>query len=1308
MACLNNLVKILFSSISSFYKSTSMLRICKMIHFVYLFSANELNANSIFQLQLYDPPNNLSIPINSTVYLKCHLPVKPKQTDTVYVIWRFRHAHKDPAPNIWSFIHKDDDLARCPQPPNVCEFVNQYSSLNKFNQSLFNNNPITTESLSTTDDNELIHSRQLFTLTLTNIQSDMNGLFQCHTLVNLDAYDQRGYLNILDAPKYPLVILGIEETMPSHTELIDDLKNSKTTFTIISGKLYYFSCLITNANPKPVVNWFIRHSNSGFRKLVTFNNLTESKHSSWKPFLNYVDTQSSNVLTHEDDGTFLKCTATNSMGSASSEEVKLNIEYLPIIYPFESNPIRVLETTAFKQLCQSKANPPDRIHWIDENKNIVSNNSLLHVHYVNRNGPKLYNCVAVNKIGENTQKLLIDVLYPPTVHVQSKVTVNEGEALEIACRVDANPVVSSIYWTYNKFPNQTIMTNQLSSHWFQSNRIDGSVLKIPYTYPYHTGQYYCHANTEIYMPHDLWLSQNLSTSDEIWSIWKQRSRAFAAVNLTINYSPGQPTLTVVHSTNNDGEEYIILRCQENSSAPGLPRPTFHWLRSIGMNETTEIIDKFFNYEYDAQSKCFTIILFNLSIFDSGLYSCFVRNELGSSQLASVNILINSKPVLTNKSNRKMILEFQTPHLFKQKTTDQQYEIQNFLEYTIQMIPDNNMSCTFISSLSPDIQWSFRSYQNMDDFSTITTINRSVLKQWMQYQMMKNRFGLWRIVTSLNFQSDNITSYIKNALNRIFNKLTDEFPGKLIPYSWDYQMLKQLLEFLIILQLEGDYLCESSNSLGTEHGLITLSVQKTPSSLISFSEVISISMNKQNLNQYTGNEIKLHGPLFCQFYGKPILNQVKWWRYSGKTYNEHSKLNQWELIHKTEKFNESIHTEETSSLIIITGTPAFITSSRFDLTMNERQSTYEMLIHSLEKITYGFTMFTLLWLKKFDEKDYGYYKCQSESELGSVSEIRQIQKPNSPQVITDLYHIQSTWTSATIFWKPGGLHSSPVNWLHKDLLNNSVNNIRQKIQNLLSIWVGKIQDTQQYSIHLEDRGTITALMNETQSHLSESFKPLNNSNRFNSPFSVHTNDGDLLNVKERKQIQKNVIKNKFLINTEGQNYVNISGLIPNHFYTVTISRINKYGQSKPSRPLTFKTKNFHLELPGPIYLEETKELIQFSKGNPALCAQVEVGNTNNVNSSTSTSTSTISWNSIHFLLNYSPYIILDKKIFHSEMKNQYVELGDCKPLSWNQYTEIPIKLQRNFHFRARYCIYGYNTMCTEYIQPIKGKILFLII
>ncbi|KAH8849973.1 Peroxidasin-like protein [Schistosoma japonicum] len=572
-----------------------------------------------------------------------------------------------------------------------------------------------------------------------------------------------------------------------------------------------------------------------------------------------------------------------------------------------------------------------------------------------------------------------------------------------------------------------------------------------------------------------------------------------------------------------------------------------------------------------------------------------------------------------------------------------------------------MNCTFLSSLSSDVHWLFHNYQYTNDHNKLIPINNNLLKQWTINSMLKNKFGLWMIVTSLNFQLTDIMLHIMNSVEKIFKTY---FFEKFIFYSWDYQILKQLLEFLIIIQFEGNYLCESSNSMGIEQGSMTLYVQKPLNSLVSFSEVTSVYINEQNAYRYEGSEKKLYGPLFCQFYGKPALNEINWWKYTGLNSPEQNTHNDWELIYQIKNFNDSISIEETSNLLIITGTPALITSSVFNFSTYEEQSSYEFFIHNLHRMSYRFTMFTMLWLKKFNLKDYGYYKCQSRNELGSTSEIRQFQKPASPPIITELHHIQSTWTSVTIFWKPNEYYNSPINFQYRDLSNSTVNNIRNKIQHLLSIWLRRSQNEQKYFIHLEDYG----IVNETTSYLQDSFKSLND--------SINANDVNPTSYQRKETNYKE------------------DSLMSNHLYTVTISRVNQYGQSKPSRPLAFRTKALHLELPGPIHLDETKEIIQFSKGNPAICAQVEMSTTNN------DSISSIIWNSIHFSSNYSPYIIVNKNIFYSEMNNRYVELSNCKPLSWNHYTEISIRLQQKYYFRARYCIYGYNTICTEYIQPIK--------
>ncbi|CAH8471017.1 unnamed protein product [Heterobilharzia americana] len=1243
-----------------------------------------LNTDSTFQLELSETPTNLSIPINSTIHLRCQLPVRPKPTDSVYVIWRFRHSHKDPAPNIWSFIHNDDDLARCPEPPNACEFVNQYIRLNEFSQSLFNN-PTTVGITLPSDDHEFIQTRQLFTLKLVNLQPEMNGLFQCQVIVNLDAYDKRGYLNILVPPKYPLQIMRIDETAPKSTELLNYQQTTEKTLTLTSGKLYYFSCLITGVNPRPEVTWFIRHSSGQFRKIFTFTEMDESKQT-WKAFSNYVDTQKSNDFTFMDDSGFLKCTATNSMGSASSDEVHLNIQYVPVIRPFQSNPMNVLETTSFTQFCQVQANPPAEIHWIDEDQNIVSTNSSLLVHHVSRNGPKQYNCVTSNKIGKSVQKLLIDVLYPPTVHVQPTITGNAGEALEVVCRVDANPSVSSIYWTFNKSSDQRRKSTKTSLYSSLSNRLDGSRLKIPYTYIYHTGEYHCHAETDIHTPSDLKLSQKSLTPKEIWSIWQQRSRLHASVNLTINYPPGQPTLTVMHSVNNSGEDYIILRCQQNISAPGLPRPTFHWIRSVGFDERQEIITNYSKFEYDENSNVFTIELYNLSLLDSGIYSCFLRNDLGSSQLASVNVLIKSKPILINKPIERITLQFQNSKLIKHKISNEHYEIQNLLN--VNMVDNKNISCTFISSLSPEIHWLYYNNKNSISLNNMFSIEKNILNYWTKNRITKNKFGLWKIETTLNFQQVDIILYIKYTLNKILNKLDNIFPKKLEVYSLNYQVIKQLLEFIIILQIEGNYLCELSNSMGIEQGSTTLTIQKPPSSLIISNEMKSFSIDSKKIHNY---HTKLYGPLFCQFYSKPLVHTVKWWRFTSSNYQEFNISNKWKLIYKTENFNNSIQIEETSTALIITGKPAIIHPSVSNFNAQEEQSIYGTLRHYLQNADHKFTIFTMLWLTELNDNDYGYYKCESESTLGSVSEIRQFQEPNVPQPISEIYHIHSTWTSATLSWKPG-YHGTELDLPYQHIFNKSASHTYSAIQNLLSVWIEKAQNAQKYLIELEDHGVINVLPNEANSNLHEFFKPVNQSHVVPNPSSLYISKNVLSYSSEnRRHIKRKTVKTRFLINVEGQVGINISGLMSNHVYTVTVSGINQYGQSKSSNPLTFRTKFLSPEIPGSIQLEESKELIRFSKGNPAICAQVAINNDDD---------SENAWDTIHFSLNYTPIIIINEKIFHPEAKEKYVELVNCKPLSWNHFTEIQVRIEQKVHYRARYCIYGHSTLCTEYIQPVK--------
>ncbi|CAI2738212.1 unnamed protein product [Dicrocoelium dendriticum] len=129
---------------------------------------------------------------NQSVVLRCFLTRSPIAEDSVYVIWRFRHSTQPAPPANWAFMHQDDDLARCPDPPKLCEFVNQYTSILATKDMASLNDPRLNET-----DNALITARQLHTLHLKRVAREFDGTFQCYTLVNLDAMEQRAYLRVL-------------------------------------------------------------------------------------------------------------------------------------------------------------------------------------------------------------------------------------------------------------------------------------------------------------------------------------------------------------------------------------------------------------------------------------------------------------------------------------------------------------------------------------------------------------------------------------------------------------------------------------------------------------------------------------------------------------------------------------------------------------------------------------------------------------------------------------------------------------------------------------------------------------------------------------------------------------------------------------------------------------------------------------------------------------------------------------------------------------------------------------------------------
>ncbi|KAF6770477.1 hypothetical protein AHF37_10987 [Paragonimus kellicotti] len=121
------------------------------------------------------------------------LPGPPNAMDSVYVIWRFRHSTKPPPPANWAFMHQQDDLVRCPDPPKKCEFVNQYAT------ALFRSELAKVNLAPQLDDadRQLIGLRQLHTLYIQHVSREFDGIFQCYVLINVEAIENRVSLQVL-------------------------------------------------------------------------------------------------------------------------------------------------------------------------------------------------------------------------------------------------------------------------------------------------------------------------------------------------------------------------------------------------------------------------------------------------------------------------------------------------------------------------------------------------------------------------------------------------------------------------------------------------------------------------------------------------------------------------------------------------------------------------------------------------------------------------------------------------------------------------------------------------------------------------------------------------------------------------------------------------------------------------------------------------------------------------------------------------------------------------------------------------------
>lgn len=308
--------------------------------------------------------------------------------------------------------------------------------------------------------------------------------------------------------------------------------------------------------------------------------------------------------TISDDRSIYKCTVWNRaihQDETSVATYQLTVHYVPRVRVGPFNPLNVVKGSDAVMNCAVDANPPaTRIRWY-KNDRIISHEANHTVVNVVPSDSGKFVCVAENGVydingNSGRGELELSVQYAPVVTVASEKEVVAGEVVAITCKVDANPVVTSVIWTKERD---------------RSFKVTGDTLRIDSVTPNDSGVYTCTASNHI-KPSGSVNGFEQSTNGSIY--------------LKVRHAPGNSEVLPANPIAISGRPFS-LSCV--SSPPGWPRAEFRWWREGAEKQELS----------RAQNLTFPAI----HVSHEGRYYCQAFNSLGKGAIGSVYLTVNEAP-----------------------------------------------------------------------------------------------------------------------------------------------------------------------------------------------------------------------------------------------------------------------------------------------------------------------------------------------------------------------------------------------------------------------------------------------------------------------------------------------------------------------------------------------------------------------------------------------------------------------------------------------------------------------------------------
>lgn len=432
--------------------------------------------------------------------------------------------------------------------------------------------------------------RGIYDLQIKNVSYNRdNGRFECRIKAKgtgADVHQEFHNLTVLTPPHPPVI-------SPGNIAVATEDKPMELTCSSIGG------------SPDPTITWYREGSNTPLPATVLKGGTKDQP----------TNATLSIIPRREDDGAKYKCVVRNramNEGKRLEATATLNVNYYPRVEVGPENPLRVERDRTAKLECNVDAKPKvPNVRW-NRNGRFISSSLVHTIHRVSVQDAGKYTCIADNGLGKTgEQELILDILYPPMVVIESKTReAEEGDTVTIRCNVTANPAPVTIEWLKENSPDF---------------RYNGDVLTLTSVRADHAGNYICRAV-------NIMQSQGMERSERVGN---------STVALLVRHRPGQAYITpnkpVVHVGNG-----VTLTCSANP--PGWPVPQYRWFRDMDgeFSSTQKIL---------AQGPQYSIPKAHLG--NEGKYHCHAVNELGIGMMATIVLEIHQPPQFLAKLQQHM-------------------------------------------------------------------------------------------------------------------------------------------------------------------------------------------------------------------------------------------------------------------------------------------------------------------------------------------------------------------------------------------------------------------------------------------------------------------------------------------------------------------------------------------------------------------------------------------------------------------------------------------------------------------------------